>query len=286
MVFDGKKLAEEVKASLRERIDTYRIQYGRVPCLAVMLVGDDYGSQRYVGNCEKQTALVGMDCRIIRMPQDSTEEAVLDQLQALNHDDSVDGILIQMPLPKQVRTDRVVATLSPDKDVDGVTDRNVAMLWKQKRSDYARFCVPCTPRSAMRILKAADISLDGKNAVIVGRSNIVGLPVTKLLMNENATVTVAHSHTRDLPALLRGADIIVAAIGQPKFITADMVSEGAVLVDVGINSDPDTGKMCGDVDFAAVADRCAMITPVPGGVGPLTICSLMENTLDCYLRKR
>lgn len=284
MIFDGKQLAEEVKASLREQIEGFRTQYGRVPCLSVLLVGDDYGSQRYVASCEKNCNTVGMTCRVVRMAQDSTEEQVLAQLDTLNKDKDIDGILVQMPLPKQVNTEHVVEALNPQKDVDGVTNTNVANLWKQKRSDYSKFCVPCTPRSAMRILKAANIQLDGKNAVVVGRSNIVGLPVTKLLMNENATVTVAHSHTHDLPALLRSADIIVAAIGKAKFITKDMVRQGAVIVDVGINADPETGKMCGDVDFLNVADLCEMITPVPGGVGPLTICSLMENTIDCYLR--
>lgn len=283
-VFDGKKLAEEVKSSLRERIESLRAQYGRVPCLSVLLVGDDYGSQRYLASCEKNAASVGMMCKVVRMASETTEEEVLAQISALNNDKSVDGILIQMPLPKHISQAKVVATLSPEKDVDGVTDTNVAQLWKNKRNDYGRFSVPCTPRSAMRILEAANIDIDGKNAVIVGRSNIVGLPVTKLLMNANATVTVAHSHTRDLPAILRRADIIVAAIGQPKFIMADMVSEGAVVIDVGINSDPATGKMCGDVDFDHVAPKCRLITPVPGGVGPLTICSLMENTIDCFVR--
>lgn len=284
--FDGKKLAEEIKSSLRERIIALQNEYGRVPCLSVLLVGDDYGSLRYVASCEKNAALVGLECRVIRMNGDSTEEQVLAQIRALNDDNEVDGILIQMPLPKHISQAKVVATLRPEKDVDGVTDTNVAQLWKNKHNDYSRFCVPCTPRSAMRILENANIELDGKNAVIVGRSNIVGLPVTKLLMNANATVTVAHSRTRDLPAILRRADIIVAAIGQPKFITADMVSEGAVVIDVGINSDPETGKMCGDVDFEHVAPKCRLITPVPGGVGPLTICSLMENTIDCFLRLR
>lgn len=284
MIFDGKKLAEEVKASLRGEIAAIAAAGKRIPCLSVLLVGDDYGSQRYVGNCEKQTAAIGMVCRVVRMPQESTEEEVLHQLDLLNKDQEVDGILVQMPLPKQVNTERVVEAICPDKDVDGVTNTNVALLWKQKRADYSQFCVPCTPRSSMRILQAAGIDLSGKKTVVVGRSNIVGLPVTKLLMNENATVTVAHSRTKDLPELLRSAEVIVAALGKAKFITADMVSDGAVIVDVGINADPETGKMCGDVDFANVADKCSLITPVPGGVGPLTICSLMENTLDCYRR--
>lgn len=282
--FDGKKLAEEIRSSLRERISALQSRYGRVPCLSVLLVGDDYGSQRYVAACEKNAAFVGLTCRVIRMPEDSTDQQVLAQVSALNEDNQVDAILVQMPLPKHISQAKIVAALSPAKDVDGVTDTNVAQLWKQKRNDYSRFSVPCTPRSAMRILEASGINPDGMNAVVVGRSNIVGLPVAKLLMNANATVTVAHSHTRDLPAVLRRADLIVAAIGQPKFITADMISDGAVVIDVGINSDPATGKLCGDVDFEHVAPKCRFITPVPGGVGPLTICSLMENAFDCFLR--
>lgn len=284
MIFDGKQLAEQVKTEFKALLQQDIVTYGRVPCLAVLLVGDDYGSQRYVASCEKNCASVGMACKVIRMSAESTEEQVLATVADLNTDTSVDGILIQMPLPKQVNTDHVVAALNPAKDVDGITDKNVSLLWKQKRTDYSRLCVPCTPRSVMRILQASGISLDGKNAVIVGRSNIVGLPVTKLLMNENCTVTVAHSHTKNLAAVLRSADIIVAAIGKAKFINADMVGDGAVVIDVGINADPETGKMCGDVDAAAVQDRCSLITPVPGGVGPLTICSLMENTRDCFLR--
>ncbi len=282
--FDGKKLAEEIKSSLREKIIALQRDYGRVPCLNVLLVGDDYGSQRYAASCEKNAAAVGLTCRVVRMSGESTEEEVLEQVRALNEDKEVDGILIQMPLPKHISQAKVVATLCPAKDVDGVTDANVAQLWKHKRNDYSRYCVPCTSRSAMRILESAGIELDGKNAVVVGRSNIVGLPVTKLLMNANATVTIAHSHTRDMQAILRRADIIVAAIGQPKFITEDMISDGAVVIDVGINNDPETGKMCGDVDFEHVAPKCKIITPVPGGVGPLTICSLMENTIDCFRR--
>ncbi len=284
MIFDGKQLAEQVKTEFKALLQQDIVTYGRVPCLAVLLVGDDYGSQRYVASCEKNCASVGMACKVIRMSAESTEEQVLATVADLNTDTSVDGILIQMPLPKQVNTDHVVAALNPAKDVDGITDKNVSLLWKQKRTDYSRLSVPCTPRSVMRILQASGISLDGKNAVIVGRSNIVGLPVTKLLMNENCTVTVAHSHTKNLAAVLRSADIIVAAIGKAKFINADMVGDGAVVIDVGINADPETGKMCGDVDTAAVQDRCSLITPVPGGVGPLTICSLMENTRDCFLR--
>lgn len=282
-IFDGKKLAEEVKSDLRERVKRLQTEYGRVPCLSVVLVGDDYGSRRYASSIEKNAATTGLRCRVLRMDGECTEEAVLAQIRALNADKEVDGILIQLPLPQHISQERVLSTLSSEKDVDGVTACNVARLWTEKRTDYSRFSVPCTARSAMRILEASSIELAGKHAVIAGRSPIAGLPIAKLLMNANATVTVAHSHTRDLSSVLRGADIIVSAIGQARFITADMVLEGAVVVDVGINKVQN--QMCGDVDFEHVAPKCSLITPVPGGVGPLTICSLLENTTDCFLRR-
>ncbi len=286
MIFDGKTVAAKILQTLEEENAALRETYGRVPCLGVVLVGEDYGSVRYVASCERNAKRAGLDCKVVRLPENSREEEVLSVIRSLNEDKDVDGILVQMPLPKHISQERIVQTIRPEKDVDGVTDANVSQLWKQRRNDYSLFCVSCTPRSVMRILKEADIDLDGKNAVVIGRSNIVGMPVSKLLMNENATVTVCHSHTKELPAILRKADIIVAAIGKPKFVGADMVREGAVVVDVGINTDPATGKMCGDVDTDAVADRCRLITPVPGGVGQLTICSLMENTMDCFKRLR
>ena len=284
MVFDGKTVAAKILQTLEEENNSLHTMYGRVPCLGVVLAGEDYGSMRYVSSCEKNAQKAGLECKVVRMPEDSSEEDVLSVVRDLNEDKTVDGILVQMPLPKHIRQERIVQAILPEKDVDGVTDTNVSQLWKQRRNDYSRFCVPCTPRSVMRILKEEGINPDGQNAVVIGRSNIVGMPVSKLLMNENATVTVCHSHTKDLPAILREADIIVAAIGKPKFVGADMVREGAVVVDVGINTDPTTGKMCGDVDTDAVAGKCKLITPVPGGVGQLTICSLMENTMDCFKR--
>ena len=284
MIFDGKTSAARVLETIKQESAKLREKYGRVPCLGVVLVGEDYGSMRYVGSCERNAVRAGLACRVVRMPEESSEADVLQVIQELNTDAGVDGILVQMPLPKHLRQENIVRAIRPEKDVDGVTDANVAKLWKQRRNDYSRFCVPCTPRSVMRILKEAAIELDGKNVVVIGRSNIVGMPVSKLLLNENATVTVCHSHTKDLPSILREADVIVAAIGKPKFVGADMVGEGAVVVDVGINTDPVTGKMCGDADTDAVADKCRLITPVPGGVGQLTICSLMENTMDCFKR--
>ncbi|MCR4664921.1 MAG: bifunctional 5,10-methylenetetrahydrofolate dehydrogenase/5,10-methenyltetrahydrofolate cyclohydrolase [Paludibacteraceae bacterium] len=284
MVFDGKAVAAKVLQTLAAENAKLKERYGRVPCLSVLLVGEDYGSTRYVASCEKNAQRAGLECKVVRMAETSSEEEVTEAIRRLNEDSSVDGILVQMPLPKHISQERIVETILPDKDVDGVTDRNVSQLWKQRRNDYSRFCVPCTPRSVMRILEESEIDLDGLNTVVIGRSNIVGMPVSKLLMNENATVTVCHSHTKDLAAIVREADVVVAAIGKAKFVGAEMVRNGAVVVDVGINVDETTGKMCGDVDTEAVKDRCKMITPVPGGVGQLTICSLMENTMDCFKR--
>lgn len=284
MVFDGKSAAAKALQALATESEILKERYGRVPCLSVLLVGGDYGSARYAASCERNAQRAGLDCRVVRMPEQSGEEEVLAAVMALNDDGGVDGILVQMPLPRHIRQERVVQTIAPEKDVDGVTDANVSQLWKQKHNDYSRFCVPCTPRSVMRILREAEIGLDGSNVVVLGRSNIVGMPVSKLLLNENATVTVCHSHTQDLAAIAREADIIVAAIGQPRFVGPEMVRQGAVVIDVGINTDPATGRMCGDADTEAIADRCRLVTPVPGGVGQLTICTLMENTTDCFKR--
>ena len=283
-IFDGKRLAAEIKISLQEQVAHLTSQWGRRPALQVLLAGNDYGSLHYAESCIKQANALGFHCELHRLAETATEEEVITEIERVNDDPAIDGLLVQMPLPKHLPANRIINHLRSDKDVDGITDANIAALWKQRTTDYSLFSVPCTPRSVMRILQEMGISLDGKRAVVVGRSNIVGLPVAKLLMNANCTVTVAHSHTRNLPDLLREADIVVAAIGQPKFITADMISENAVVIDVGINSDPLTGKMVGDVDYAAIADRCSWVTPVPGGVGPLTICSLLENTLACYQR--
>ena len=283
--FDGKQSAANALQALAETSELLLGKYGRRPCLNVVIAGDDYGSQRYVASCEKNAMKAGIICHIIRLPNTTTEEQIIGQIARLNQDPTVDGILVQMPLPKGIDANKVIQTIHPDKDVDGITDTNTVRLWKSRLNDYSRFCVPCTPRSVLRILHETNIPLDGKRVVVIGRSNIVGLPVSKLLLNENATVTIAHSHTQNLPELLRQADIIVAAVGKARFVTADMVKPGAVVIDVGINQDPLTGKLCGDVDTEQVASMCSMITPVPGGVGPLTICSLMENTIDCYLRK-
>ena len=261
-------------------VATFPAKYGRVPHLAVILVGDDPGSVSYVTGKAKASAEVGIRNTTLRKPAETTEAELLEIIARLNADAEVDGILVQLPLPKHISEERVIAAIDKTKDVDGFHPLNVAALWQKQPCT-----LPCTPKGIIKMLKAAGVEIAGREAVVVGRSNIVGLPVAKLLLDENATVTVTHSRTRDLAEVTRGAEILVVAIGRPKFVTADMVAEGAVVIDVGVNRDPETGKLCGDVDFAAVEPKASVITPVPGGVGPMTICCLMENTIECFLRK-
>ena len=280
MIISGKELAASLKAQMAAEVATFEERYGRVPHLAVILVGEDPGSVSYVTGKAKASEVVGIKNTTIRRPESISEEELLGMIAELNADDSVDGILVQLPLPKHISEDKVIAAIAKEKDVDGFHPLNVASLWQKQE------CVlPCTPKGIIKMLKAAGVDIKGKRAVVIGRSNIVGLPVAKLLLDENATVTIAHSRTADLPSVTRNAEILVVAIGRPKFVTADMVSEGAVVIDVGVNRNPETGKLCGDVDFAAIEPKASVITPVPGGVGPMTICCLMENTIECFLRK-
>ena len=262
-------------------VATFPAKYGRVPHLAVILVGDDPGSVSYVTGKAKASAEVGIRNTTLRKPAETTEAELLEIIARLNADAEVDGILVQLPLPKHINEERVIAAIDKTKDVDGFHPLNVAALWQKQPCT-----LPCTPKGIIKMLKAAGVEIAGREAVVVGRSNIVGLPVAKLLLDENATVTVAHSRTRDLGAVTRRAGILVVAIGRPKFVTADMVSEGAVVIDVGVNRDPATGRLCGDVDYAAIEPKASVITPVPGGVGPMTICCLMENTIECFLKKQ
>ena len=280
MIISGKELSARLKAGMAAEVAAFPAKYGRVPHLAVILVGDDPGSVSYVTGKAKASAEVGIRNTTIRKPAETTEEELLSIIAGLNADEEVDGILVQLPLPRHIDEDRVIAAIDRAKDVDGFHPLNVAALWQKQPCT-----LPCTPKGIIKMLKAAGVDIAGREAVVVGRSNIVGLPVAKLLMDENATVTVAHSRTRDLGAVTRRAEILVVAIGRPKFVTADMVAEGAVVIDVGVNRDPATGKLCGDVDFAAIEPKASVITPVPGGVGPMTICCLMENTIECFLRK-
>ena len=280
MIISGKELAASLKAQMAAEVATFEERYGRVPHLAVILVGEDPGSVSYVTGKAKASAEVGIKNTTIRRPETISEEELLGIIAELNADDAVDGILVQLPLPKHIDSDKVIAAIDCSKDVDGFHPMNVAALWQKQP------CVlPCTPKGIIKMLKVAGVEIAGKNAVVIGRSNIVGLPVSKLLLNENATVTIAHSRTKELKEVTRRADILVVAIGRPKFVTADMVKPGAVVIDVGVNRDPETNKLCGDVDFAAIEPIASAITPVPGGVGPMTITCLMENTIECFLRK-
>lgn len=276
VVMDGKALAAEIKQALRKRCAAL----SRPPRLAVVLVGDDPASAVYVRNKEQDCAQCGISCADHRLPADTSQQELLALVAELNRDKTVDGILVQLPLPKHIDADKVIAAIDKEKDVDGFHPLNVAALWQKQPCT-----LPCTPKGILKMLRAAGVEIAGKEAVVIGRSNIVGLPVSKLLLDANATVTMAHSRTRNLGEVTRRADILVVAIGRPKFVTADMVRDGAVVIDVGVNRDPETGKLCGDVDFAAIEPKASVITPVPGGVGPMTICCLMENTIECFLRR-
>ena len=279
-ILDGKALAKSMKENIRAEVDRAVADGRRRPGLAVVIVGDDPGSRSYVAGKAKDCEEVGFAGSTLRYPDDITEEALLAEVEKLNADPTVDGILIQLPLPKHINSDRILQAVVPEKDVDGFHPRNVAGLWLKEP------CVaPCTPKGVIHILEDNGVEIAGKYAVVVGRSNIVGLPVAKLLLDRNATVTVAHSRTPDLGSLTRQADILVVAVGRPELVTGDMVKPGAVVIDVGVNRHPVTGKLCGDVDFESAKDVAGAITPVPGGVGPLTRACLLENTLECYNRR-
>lgn len=280
MRISGKDLSARLKAEMAGRVSSLKEKYGREPHLAVILVGEDPGSVSYVTGKAKASELVGIKNTTIRKPDTITEAELLTLIATLNADDSVDGILVQLPLPKHIDENKVIEAISLEKDVDGFHPLNVAALWQKRPCTVA-----CTPKGIIKLLKEAGEDIKGKYAVVVGRSNIVGLPVAKLLLDENATVTIAHSRTANLGEVTRRADILVVAVGHPHTITADMVKPGAVVIDVGVNRNPETGKLCGDVDTEAVEAVARCITPVPGGVGPMTITCLMENTIEAFERK-
>ena len=279
-IISGKDLSVKLKAEMAEQVKTFPEKYGRVPHLVVILVGEDPASQSYVKVKAKASEVVGIKNTTILKPADISEAELLGIIDQLNADDTVDGILVQLPLPDHISEDKVIAAISKDKDVDGFHPLNVAALWMKQPCT-----VPCTPEGVIRMLEEANVEIKGKRAVVIGRSQIVGLPVSKLLLDRNATVTICHSRTKDLAAVTREAEILVVAIGRPKFVTKDMVAPGAVVIDVGVNRDPETGKLCGDVDYDAVEPIASVITPVPGGVGPMTITCLMQNTIKLFLRK-
>lgn len=277
-IISGKEMAAELRATITAEVAACAQKYGRRPKLVVILVGEDPGSVSYVNSKAKAANEVGIESLVIRMPDTISENDLLQQIRALNADDSVDGLLVQLPLPKTIDENHIIDAIRPDKDVDGFHPMNVAALW-QKRPGIR----PCTPKGIIKLMKNKGIEISGKRAVVIGRGDIVGLPLSKLLLDENATVTVCHSHTAGIEQICAQADILIPALGQLKFVKANMVKEGAVVIDVGINRNPETGKVCGDVDFEQVAQKTSYITKVPGGVGPMTIACLMESTFECYL---
>ena len=272
-IIDGKKISQEIKDELREKMTELK-QKGESRCLAVIQVGDDPASSVYVNNKKKACEYIGIDSESYHLPEETTEKEMLELIDGLNRKPEVNGILVQLPLPKQIDEDKILLVISPEKDVDGFHPVNVGNL-SIGRPGF----VSCTPAGVIQLLKRAGIEIEGKECVVLGRSNIVGKPMAMLLLRENGTVTVCHSRTKDLKEITKRADILVAAIGKPKFIDADYVKEGAVVIDVGIHRN-ENGKLCGDVDFESVAPHCAAITPVPGGVGPMTIAMLMNNCVE------
>ena len=278
-IISGKLLAKSIKEEIKEEIDSLVNNGNRKPKLSVILVGDDPASQSYVKGKSKACEECGIINETILMPASSTEEEVINKVNELNKDDSVDGILVQLPLPKHIDEAKVIEAVDFTKDVDGFHSQNVSKLYSKKE------CVePCTPKGIIKLIKKANVKIDGANAVVIGRSNIVGMPVSKLLLDRNATVTICHSRTANLAEITKTADILIAAVGKAKFVKADMVRDGAVVIDVGVNRDLETNKLCGDVDFKDVEPKASYITKVPGGIGPMTITCLMENTLECYLK--
>ena len=276
-IIDGKALSQVVKDEVKAEVLALEAKYGRKPCLAVIIVGENPASQVYVRNKVKAAAYTGMESRLVELPSDISEEALLQQIAILNDDPLTDGILVQLPLPGHIDEEKVIDAIAREKDVDGFHPLNVAGLWLGKDC-----IVPCTPAGIMRMLDSIGVELKGKNAVVVGRSNIVGKPVAKLLLDRNATVTIAHSRTGDLGEVCRSADVLVVAVGKAGLVTGDMIKPGAVVIDVGMNRNAE-GKLCGDVDYASAEPVSSWITPVPGGVGPMTIAMLMKNTIACFL---
>ena len=279
-IIDGKSTAFETCEKVRLSVDSL-LKNGVEPCLAVIIVGDDPASRVYVNNKKKKCAAVGIKSLEFARPVGTTQRELLELIEQLNQNSLVNGILCQLPLPEHIDEKAVIEAIDPQKDVDCFCDVNVGKLW----TGNAVF-LPCTPAGVMEMLRQYNIEVSGKNCVIVGRSNIVGKPLAALMLQNNATVTVCHSKTRELASVCRSADILVAAVGRAKFITADMVRENAVVIDVGINRD-ENGKLCGDVDFDAVKDKASFITPVPGGCGPMTIAMLMQNTVKaCEIQNK
>ena len=279
MIISGKEISVKIKDQLKEEVSKIKETYPRLPKLGVILVGDNQASQTYVRNKERGCQYIGIESEILRHDASFSEIELLQEINDLNNDDTVDGILVQLPLPQHINEEKVLDAIVPSKDVDGFHPENVAKLFLGQHS-----LVPCTPKGMMVLLEEINYDLAGKEVVIVGRSNIVGKPVALLCLQKNATVTIAHSQTKDLKAVCSRADVLIAAIGKPKFFNHEYVKDGAVVLDVGINRD-ENNKLCGDVDFDDVKDKVSAITPVPGGIGPMTITMLMKNTIEAFYHR-
>lgn len=272
-IIDGKQISKDIKEELKEEVASLAAQ-GRKCCLAVIQVGNDPASSVYVGNKKKACAYVGIESLAYELPEETTEEELLTIIDKLNKDANVHGILCQLPLPKHINEDHVIKAISPKKDVDGFHPQNVGALVIGEKG-----FVSCTPAGIIQLLKRSNIEMDGKHCVVVGRSNIVGKPISLLMLRENATVTICHSHTKNLKEICKEADILIVAIGKPQFIDKEYVKDGAVVIDVGIHRD-ENNKLCGDVKYDEVEPVASYITPVPGGVGPMTIAMLMHNCVE------
>ena len=275
-IISGKELSKEIRAQVKERVSELKESYNKVPHLVVILVGEDPASLSYVTAKERACLRAGMKSTLMRKDDTITEEELLSIIDRLNNDSDVHGILVQLPLPKHIDENKVINAIQKEKDVDGFHPLNVAAVHLGEKG-----ILPATPKGIMTMLRSTGIELKGKSALVIGRSNIVGKPVAMLLLKEHATVTIAHSRTTNIKELALKADVLVAAVGRANMVTADMVKEGAVVIDVGVNRVDD--KLVGDVDFEGAKDIASFITPVPGGVGPMTIASLLENTIECFL---
>lgn len=277
-VIDGKAVAADVRAGVARDVAALKAGHGLTPGLAVVLVGEDPASKVYVKNKGEQTKEAGMNSWEYKLPAETSEAEILAVVEKLNNDPAVNGILVQLPLPKHVNAERVLNTIDPNKDVDGFHPVNVGRLWIGERT-----LVPCTPTGSVILAKTVQPNLSGMNAVVIGRSNIVGKPVAALLLRENCTVTVAHSRTRNIESVVKGADLLIAAVGIPEMVKGDWVKPGAIVIDVGINRVPSANgktKLVGDCDYESCAQVAGAITPVPGGVGPMTIACLLQNTVE------
>ena len=273
MIIDGKAISSQIRNEIAEEVAAFTAEHGFAPSLTVIIVGDDPASQVYVRNKEKACTQVGIKSEIIRLPAETEEAELLKIIDGLNKDKSINGILVQLPLPKQINEKNIIAAIDPQKDVDAFSCENTGRIMA---GDFD--FLPCTPAGVMELLHRSGISVCGKDCVVIGRSNIVGKPMAMLLMHENGTVTVCHTKTKDLKSHTLRADILVSSVGKANFITADMVKDGVVIIDVGINHLND-GKLTGDVDFEGCFEKASAITPVPGGVGPMTVTMLLKNTL-------